>query len=85
MGRPAHYSIDVVARCQVLIDRLLPTVARGQRGDEFFGGPLTTTFLLSMAIPMINLPVERLLKPAQNNAGVADDTDLPPEKWPSLN
>lgn len=76
MGRPAHYSIDVVARCRSLLEHLLPTVSKGLPDDKQFGGPLTTTFLLAMATPIIGLPVERIFKPTQPGDIIADDTAL---------
>lgn len=79
MGRPAHYSLDIVARSRSLLEHLLPIVAKGLPDDKQFDGPLTTTFLLSMAIPIISLPVERIFKPGkpdQKNDFVADDTAL---------
>lgn len=76
MGQPAHYSIDVVARCRLLLDELMPQVQGGLNGDRRHGGPLTTTFLLAIATPMIALPIERLFKPTQPGEVVADDTKL---------
>lgn len=76
MGRPSHYSIDIVARCRSLLEHLAPVVAKGLPDDKRFEGPLTTTFLLSMATPMIGLPIERVFKPGQNGDIVADDTAL---------
>jgi hypothetical protein len=48
---PAHYSRDIVRRCQSLIRNLRPVIKQGQPGDGEFGGPLDTTFLLAMATP----------------------------------
>lgn len=76
MGQPAHYSLEIVTRCRALIEHLLPAVREGFPGDARFGGPLTTTFLLSMATPMVALPVERLFKPTQPGDVVADDRPL---------
>jgi len=75
MGRPAHYSLDIVARCRELIERLEPVVRNGAPGDDKHGGPLTTTFLLAMATPMIGLPIERIFKAKEADL-VADDSDL---------
>lgn len=60
MTAPNHYSRDIAARCQTLIDQLLPIVEHGLPDDHRFGGPLRTTFLLAMATPMIVLPIERI-------------------------
>jgi len=59
MGRPEHYSLDLVTRCRSLLEHLMPYVRKGLPGDEKFGGSLSTTFLLAMANPIIALPVER--------------------------
>ena len=67
---PEHYARDIVERCDSLIDSLMPVVMRDSGGR--FGGPLGTTFLLAMSTPMILLPIERMLKPADREA-VADD------------
>ena len=53
-----------------LIESLLPVVMRDS--DTRFGGPLGTTFLIAMSTPMILLPLERMLKPADRDA-VAND------------
>lgn len=76
MGQPAHYTVDIVARCRDLLDELMPQVRGGLKGDERHGGTLTTTFLLAMATPIIVLPIERLFKPTQPGEVVADDTTL---------
>lgn len=76
MGRPIHYSTEIVTRCQSLITDLYPHIQGDRRDDKRFGGPLTTTFLLAMATPMILLPVERLFQRELNRAGVADDRQI---------
>ena len=77
MGRPRHYSAEIPARCQALIEMLGPEVADGSDPDGRWGGPLKTTFLLAMATPMVALPLERIFKPAQDHHdGVADDREL---------
>lgn len=75
MGQPAHYSLEIVTRCRALIEHLLPAVSAGFQGDDRFGGPLTTTFLLAMATPMISLPIERIFKAKEGDL-VADDSTL---------
>jgi hypothetical protein len=67
---PEHYARDIVERCDSLIESLLPVVMRDS--DTRFGGPLGTTFLIAMSTPMILLPLERILKPADRGT-VADD------------
>lgn len=66
MGQPEHYSRDLPQRCMRLIDDLWPVVAQNEHGGEF-GGPLTTTFLMSLATPILVLPFERII--VQGNAG----------------
>lgn len=79
MGRPLHYSSEIPARCQALIEMLVPLVQEESDPDGKWGGPLKTTFLLAMATPMLVLPVERLFKPAvQGKRGVANDVELNP-------
>jgi hypothetical protein len=76
MGRPSHYSLDIVTRCRSLLQHLMPHVQKGLPDDKKFGGSLTTTFLLAMANPMIALPVERIFKPDDGKDVVADDRAL---------
>lgn len=66
---PEHYARDIVERCDSLIESLLPVVIDD---SDRFGGPLGTTFLIAMSTPMILLPLERILNPADRDA-VADD------------
>ena len=80
MGIPEHYSRDIPSRCQTLIDNLWPSVKRGFSGDRAFGGPLSTTFLLALATPMIVLPTERILKLLERRPGqVGDEREVDPE------
>ena len=65
---PEHYARDIVERCDSPIESLLPVVIDD---SDQFGGPLGTTFLIAMSTPMILLPLERILKPADRDA-VAD-------------
>jgi hypothetical protein len=76
MARPAHYSRDIVARCQSLVKHMAPTVGKGLPDDKSFGGTLTTTLLLALSTPMVVLPVERIFKPSQCNTGLGDDSGL---------
>jgi hypothetical protein len=78
MGRPTHYSTEIVSRCQRLIERLSDQISSDSALVDEFGGPLRTTFLLAMSTPMIVLPMERLYKPLIGREGVADDTALNP-------
>lgn len=77
MGLPQHYSIDLAERCLRLIDVLWPyaqeTVVPGQEHL----GPLTTTFLLALATPIITLPIERVERHrSQPGEGYVDDRSL---------
>jgi hypothetical protein len=79
MGRPNHYSRELPARCQALIEGYADMVAADAALSERFRGPLMTTFVLAMATPMLVLPMERLYRPASGDAsGVADDQALDP-------
>lgn len=60
MGNPSHYSQDLPNRCHRLTESLWPKVLDVfEEGKERLG-PLTTTFLLAMATPMVVLPIERI-------------------------
>lgn len=60
MGNPAHYSQDLPDRCYQLITKLWPTVENTYADGQEQFGPLTTTFLLAMANPIIVMPIERV-------------------------
>lgn len=77
MGRPTHYSVELPARCQALIDRYAERIGEETDPHDGFNGPLKTTFLLAMATPMLVLPLERIFRPAVwGDRGVADDLPL---------
>jgi hypothetical protein len=80
MGNPLHFSLELPQRCLQLIDELWPYVENVRQADRRGLGSLTTTFLISMSIPIINLPVERIEKHrnAQND-GYADDRCIDPK------
>lgn len=78
MGYPQHYSRDLPQRCMHLVDQLWPIVAKGEGAGEF-GGPLTTTFLMSLAAPMLVLPFERIVLQANHDPRIpsyANDRDI---------
>jgi hypothetical protein len=54
----------------------MPKVEEGLAEDRSFGGPLTTTFLLAVATPMVVLPIERIFKPSDGRVGAGDDGEL---------
>jgi hypothetical protein len=80
MGSPDHYGTELPSRCLKLLDEMWSNaeLVFPKHGDEL--GPLTATFLLSMAMPIINVPIERIER--CNGArfdGYIDDRDLDPE------
>lgn len=79
MGRPVHYSSEVPARCQDLIDTVGPLIEADAAMSRRWEGPLKSTFLLAMATPMVVLPLERIFKPLiWGKVGVVNDVDLDP-------
>lgn len=60
-----------------LLDDLWPVVTANNY-DGVFGGPLTTTFLISLAMPILVLPFERILVQGGEDPfpAYADDTGL---------
>lgn len=62
MTNPKHFSVQIPTRCLDLINLLGPVVEKDEATSRKHDGPLSTTFLLALATPMIVLPVERLLK-----------------------
>jgi hypothetical protein len=75
MGNPLHTSLELPLRCLQLIDELWATVEATKEKRRPDLGSLTTTFLLAMSMPIINLPIERLV----NRGGIgkyADDRHL---------
>jgi len=77
MGNPRNYSLELPDRCLALIYGLWDGVLRAKGHAERYGGPLTNTFLLAMATPMILLPVERILNEWDGDRS-ADDRPLDP-------
>jgi hypothetical protein len=81
LGNPSHYSLELPDRCLQLINALWPHVERLPECGRPDAGPLTTTFLLAMAMPIIILPVERLERHFQrgiDEEGYADDGPINP-------
>ena len=60
MGNPRNYSLELPERCLLLLDRLWPHARATFQAEQPDLGPLTSTFLISMSIPIINLPIERI-------------------------
>lgn len=63
MGNPTNYSLELPARCLKLLETLWSHAAATYLDDATQLGPLTSTFLISMSMPMINLPIERIDRP----------------------
>ncbi len=77
MGNPRHYSVEVPQRCLQLIDELWSHAEGTQQPNRPDLGPLTTTFLISMSMPIINLPVERIERHRlAQKEGYADDCHI---------
>lgn len=77
MGIPAHYSQELPSRCYQLIIKLWPAVQEIYADRQEHHGPLTTTFLLAMANPMIVLPIERIERQrGKESGGYVNDRPL---------
>ncbi|MEP2532694.1 hypothetical protein [Shimia sp.] len=76
MGQPNHYGIELPARCLQLVDGLWEQAESIHGGNRPDLGPLTTTFLISMAMPIINLPIERIERHINKDPGYADDRKI---------
>lgn len=60
MGNPFNYSLDLPQRCLRLIDQTWNHVSDIFPQENNQLGPMTSTFLLSMSMPIINIPIERI-------------------------
>jgi hypothetical protein len=77
MGNPRHYSVEIPQRCLQLIDELWPYAEKTQQPNHPELGALTTTFLISMSMPIINLPIERIERHRSAEIeGYADDRHI---------
>jgi hypothetical protein len=80
MGNPAHYSREIPRRCLQLIDGLWNQAENMFQADRRDLGPLTSTFLISMSFPIINLPIERIERHSSRTGhGYADDRHIDPK------
>ena len=80
MGNPAHYSREIPSRCLQLIDGLWQHAEGLFQPDRRDLGPLTSTFLISMSFPIINLPIERIERnSSRSGQGYADDRHVDPK------
>jgi hypothetical protein len=78
MSNPLHYSLELPQRCLQLIDELLPYAQKSFQPNRPSLGPLTTTFLISMSMPIINLPIERIERHRAGNGAYASDVQINP-------
>lgn len=86
MGSPQHFSLELPWRCLRLIEELWPAAEKVFPKDGSHLGPLTTTFLLSMSMPIINLPIERMERhKSPTGEGYADDRHINPDVVKELN
>ncbi|RAP39495.1 hypothetical protein BYZ73_20205 [Rhodovulum viride] len=81
MGNPQHYSVELPCRCLALINGLWHEASKlhGEENPEL--GPLTSTFLVSMSMPILTIPLERVerqIGKAEDQA-YADDRHLGPK------
>lgn len=76
MGQPYHYGINLPERCLQLIDGLWDQAQNVHGNDRPELGPLTSTFLISLAMPIINLPIERIERQIDKPPGYADDRHI---------
>lgn len=80
MGTPSNYSLELPYRCHRLLNDLWAAAETIQDPQEPHLGPLTTTFLLAMATPIIVLPIERIEGyRSRRDWGYADERHLSPE------
>jgi hypothetical protein len=79
MGIPLHYSLEVPQRCLQLIDNLWSIAKKTRQTNRPDLGPLTSTFLISMSMPIVNLPVERIERHrSAEKENYADDRHIDP-------
>jgi hypothetical protein len=79
LGNPANYSLELPARCLQLVDALWPHAQNTRQVERPDLGPLTSTFLISMSMPIINLPIERIeRRTGGEHRHYADDRKMNP-------
>ncbi len=74
MGNPAHFSLEVPKRAHQLLRELYGQLA-DMDGTKL---PLKATFLLSVSMPIVVLPIERILKYKKRAEGHMNDAVLNP-------
>ena len=60
MGNPTNYSVELPQRCLRLMRELRPYAKRVYGEGDKGLGPLSVTFLVTMSMPMLNIPLERI-------------------------
>lgn len=60
MGNPQHFGIELPQRCLTLLDSLWGAASETYYTPTRHVGALTSTFLISMSMPIINIPTERI-------------------------
>lgn len=81
MGSPQHYGIELPQRCLTLLEGLWGRASQTYTDHTRHLGPLTSTFLISMSMPIINIPTERIEKylGLRDAEGYVDDRHLNPD------
>lgn len=81
MGNPQHFGIELPQRCLTLLDSLWGVASETYSERTSHLGPLTSTFLISMSMPIINIPIERIERNLglRDAEGYADDRHIDPE------
>lgn len=80
MGNPQHYGIELPQRCLTLLEGLWAGASQTFNEHTHHLGPLTSTFLISMSMPIINIPTERIEKHLglRDAEGYVDERHLNP-------
>lgn len=83
MGVPVHFSLEVPKRAYELVCELYEQLSDSKKGTKF---SQEATFLLSMSMPIIILPVERILKYGQKPTdGYMNNAALNPKFVAAIN
>jgi hypothetical protein len=68
MGEPLNYGLELPQRCHSLLTQLSRAAQKVHGDGSRKLGPLTSTFLLAMSMPIVIIPIERL-----HYVGLAND------------
>ena len=83
MGNPLHFSLEVPKRAHKLLRDLYDHLLGKSDGTRL---PMKATFLLSVSMPIVILPIERILKYKRNPAEVhMNDAVLDPKLADAIN